>query len=88
MNASLRGFRLLLVLLPAAASLCAAQTYKVTDLGDLPGGNFSQAQAINASGQITGMAGDSSNNGVVILYSNGKMTDLGTVDGVLAGLLM
>src|SRR5580700_2282914 len=82
MNASLRRFLLFLfLLLLAAASLCAAQTYKITDLGDLPSGNFSQAQAINARGQISGMAGDSSGNGVVILYSKGKMTDLGSLGG-------
>jgi probable HAF family extracellular repeat protein len=82
MNPSLRLFRLLLaLLLSAAASLCAAQTYKITDLGDLPGGNFSQAQAINASGQVSGMAGDSSGNGVVFLYSSGKMVDLGSLGG-------
>jgi probable HAF family extracellular repeat protein len=82
MNASFRQFRLVLaLLLSAAASLCAAQTYKITDLGDLPGGNFSQAQAINASGQISGMAGDSGGNGVVFLYSNRKMTDMGSLGG-------
>src|SRR5580700_10313350 len=82
MNASLRRFLLFLaLLLSAAASLCAAQTYKITDLGDLPGGNFSQAQAINASGQVSGMAGDSSGNGVVFLYSSGKMVDLGSLGG-------
>jgi probable HAF family extracellular repeat protein len=65
----------------AAASVCAAQTYKVTDLGDLPGGAFAQAQAINASGQITGMAGDSSGDGVVIRYSKGEMTNIGSLGG-------
>ena len=55
MNTSLRRFQLFLsLLLPAAVSLSSAQTYKITDLGDLPGGNFSQAQAINARGQIVG----------------------------------
>src|SRR5580704_17899947 len=78
MNASLRLF---LALVLCAASLCAAQSYKITDLGDLPGGNFSQAQAINVSGQITGMAGDSSGNGVVFLYSKGKMADQGSLGG-------
>ena len=82
MIASLKPFRLVLaLLLTATASLCAGQTYKITDLGDLPGGSFSQAQAINASGQITGIAGDSSGNGVVFLYSKGKMTDVGSLGG-------
>src|ERR1700690_4639957 len=82
MNASFRLFRLFLALLvSAAASLCAGQTYKIADLGDLPGGSFSQAQAINASGQITGIAGDASGNGVVFLSSKGKMTDLGSLGG-------
>ena len=82
MIASLKPLRLVsALLLTAASSLCVAQTYKITDLGDLSGGSFSQAQAINASGQITGIAGDSSGNGVVFLYSKGKMTDVGSLGG-------
>ena len=32
----------------------AAQTYTVTDLGTLPGGNSSGAKAVNATAQVTG----------------------------------
>src|SRR5436309_395544 len=34
----------------------AIQTYSVTDLGTLPGGNVSMAKAINAAGWIVGQA--------------------------------
>jgi probable HAF family extracellular repeat protein len=79
MKVSLRLF--LAVLLSAAAPLCVAQKYKIADLGDLLGGSFAQAQAINVSGQITGMAGDADGDGVVILYSNDEMTSLGSLGG-------
>ncbi len=54
----------------------------MTDLGTL-GGSTSGANAINASGQITGVAytNGTSNYDHAFLYSNGKMTDLGTLGG-------
>src|SRR5260370_13467650 len=74
----------LALLLTAAASLCAAQTYTVTDLGTLPGGSFSGAKAINLSAEITGWAYSSSTVSDAFLYSNGAMTNLGTLGGTTA----
>ena len=37
-----------------ATTFCAAQTYTVTDLGTLPGGDFSQANGINPAGDVVG----------------------------------
>lgn len=51
------------------------------DLGTL-GGGFSQASAINASGQVTGLAATGSGSSHAFLYSNGVMQDLGTLEGV------
>ena len=77
------GFVFLLTM--ATSSLCAAQTYTVTDLGTLRGGSFSGARAINATGEITGYAYDSNNSvSDVFLYSNATMTDLGTLGGTSA----
>jgi probable HAF family extracellular repeat protein len=67
--------------LTAVSSWCAAQTYTVTDLGTLPGGSFSGAKAINLSGAISGWAYSNSTVADVFLYSNGAMTNLGTLGG-------
>ena len=76
-----RTFRLTAVihfalLLP---SLCAAESYSITDLGTL-GGTFSQAFNINASGQVTGWASTSTEELHAFLY-DGSMHDLGTFAG-------
>ena len=44
------------LLLLAPLRPAAAQTYTVTDLGTLPGGTFSEANAINNLGHVTGVA--------------------------------
>lgn len=51
---------------------------KFTNLGTLPGGNWSEALAINAKGVATGFWGNS-NNGPwqVFLWKNGEMIDIG-----------
>ena len=69
---------LLLVALPLT---CAAQTYTITDLGLLPGGNGSGARGINATGQVTGYASLTKGGSDVFLYTGGKMTSLGTLGG-------
>ncbi|HZW32870.1 MAG TPA: DUF3466 family protein [Isosphaeraceae bacterium] len=58
---------------------------KMTDLGGLPGYNFTTATAINASGAVVGY---STNSAVApgvptsaFLYSDGKMTNLGDLPG-------
>ena len=74
--------RIVFLLSLAASSFCAAQTYSVTDLGTLPGDGYSVAQAINATGQVTGAAGsNNSPNSSVFVYSNGVLTNLGTLGG-------
>src|SRR5215472_11645366 len=76
--------RILSVVLLAGSSLCTAQTYTVTDLGDPLGGSFSGARGINSSGQITGYAYRSATVSDAFLYSAGAMTDLGTLGGTSA----
>jgi probable HAF family extracellular repeat protein len=69
--------------LSAASSICAAQTsYTITDLGVLSSNGYSVARGVNATGQVTGAAGNSNNNvSDAMLYSDGAMTSLGTLGG-------
>ena len=65
------------VLCGACAGASAAQTsYTVTDLGTLSGSNSAKAADINKSGQIVGTSANHA-----FLWSNGAMTDLGTLGG-------
>lgn len=60
----------------------AKATYTLTDLGTLPGMNYSVGQAINATGQTTGASGDDGSNvSHVFLNSSGTWEDLGTLGG-------
>jgi probable HAF family extracellular repeat protein len=72
--------------------LAVAGTYKVTDLGTLPGGSYtrSSASAINARGEVVGTSDSFISEGIrspethrpvcrAFLFSNGKMTDLGVL---------
>ncbi len=53
------------------------QAGEVIELGTLPGGNFSTASAINNSGQIVGLAGNSAIGPLrPFLWQDGVMTDL------------
>lgn len=54
--------------------------YNVVDLGTL-GGNYSQAYAINNSGQVVGVATLAGGQEHAFLYQNGSMVDLGTLGG-------
>jgi probable HAF family extracellular repeat protein len=73
--------RFAFVLLFATATVCSAQTYTITDLGLLSGGTESGARAINASGEVTGFANSGGQFANVISYSNGVITNLGTLGG-------
>src|SRR5215471_8140596 len=65
------------VLVGAFAPLAAAQTtYTVTNLGTLSGASSAKVAGINKSGQIVGTSADHA-----FLWSNGTMTDLGTLGG-------
>lgn len=75
-----RLFWMCIPLLLALASIGAAQTYSITDLGTL-GGNSSGARGINATGQLTGYAYSSKTHSDAFLYTGGKMTSLGTLGG-------
>ena len=64
------------VLCGAVAGVAAAQTsYTVTDLGTLSGANSAKVSDINKTGQIVGTSANHA-----FLWSNGAMTDLGTLD--------
>jgi probable HAF family extracellular repeat protein len=65
------------VLCSAFAATAAAQTsYTVTDLGTLSSSNSAKVSDINKSGQIVGTSANHA-----FLWSNGVMTDLGTLGG-------
>lgn len=49
-----------------------------TDLGFLPGGNFSEAFGINNAGDVVGIATNSATTQRAFLWKNGSFTDLGT----------
>jgi probable HAF family extracellular repeat protein len=66
-------------------SVSQATTYNVTDLGTLPGGTYSDAYGINASGQVVGFSDTTILTDYspqhAFLYSGSTMTDLGTLGG-------
>lgn len=67
----------LAVLCGACSGVAAAQaSYAVTDLGTLSGSNSAKAADINRVGQIVGTSANHA-----FLWSNGVMTDLGTLGG-------
>jgi probable HAF family extracellular repeat protein len=75
-----------LLLLATASPLCAAQTsYTITDLGTLSSNGFSEARAINATAEVTGLASEDNNLiNDVFVYSDGVMSSLGTLGGMSA----
>jgi probable HAF family extracellular repeat protein len=76
-----RSCVLLGFLLGTGHRLSADVLYSVTDLGTLGEGVYSHGLAINDEGQITGSSFTSLNESRAVLYSDGHMTDLGTLDG-------
>ena len=66
----------------AGGATCLPGTvlYSVTDLGSL-GGNYTFASGINNAGQIAGTSYTASFVQHAFLYSNGVMTDIGTLPG-------
>ncbi|MGO8795708.1 MAG: hypothetical protein ACLQLC_12870 [Candidatus Sulfotelmatobacter sp.] len=55
----------------------SAAQYTVTDLGTLPGGNFSQPFFINKNGVVSGSASLADGTQNAILWLNGQMNDIG-----------
>jgi probable HAF family extracellular repeat protein len=84
MTQPVRYFSLTLLLLAALGTAYAGPRYNVIDLGAL-GGTQSLGLALNAAGQVTGVAlpgeAPSSSSYHAFLYSDGVMTDLGTLGG-------
>jgi len=74
-----------LLLLATASPLCAAQTsYTITDLGTLSSNGDSEARAINATAEVTGLASEDNNLiNDVFVYSDGVMSSLGTLGGTV-----
>lgn len=58
----------------------ATPPYKIVDLGTL-GGSTSTARGINASGQVVGFAETADGQQHAFVYSEGKLSDLGTLEG-------
>ena len=62
---------------PAATQKPAAIRYTVTDLGTLPGGNFSQPFFINRYGLVSGSASLPDGTQHAVLWLEGLMGDIG-----------
>lgn len=60
---------------PGVAAVPAA-AYRVVDLGTLPGGSFSAAQAVNERSEVAGQS-----DGRAVLWRAGRIIDLGTPQG-------
>lgn len=72
-----------LMTLSVNASAMAANFYNLTDLGTLPGGNFSIANGINDVGQVVGYSTIGGNGARAFLWSaNTGMTDLGFLPNI------
>jgi probable HAF family extracellular repeat protein len=61
--------------------LAAAAQYTVTDLGTLPGGNFSQPFFITKNGRIAGSSNLADGASHAVVWSKQQATDLGTLGG-------
>lgn len=61
---------------PSSNTTAYSSSYTVTDLGTLPGASSTKVADINKNGEIVGTSGDHA-----FQWSNGVMTDLGTVGG-------
>ena len=77
----LSGFVAAASMLASLAS-SAVLSYRITDLGLLPGGSLLNPSAINDSGQVVGY-GNSSDGNRAFLWSNGTLTNLGALPGAL-----
>src|SRR5215213_8221903 len=65
---------------PVLGQPVADQQLSVTDLGTLPGGNYSDADGINSRGQVVGFS-TTAELQRAFLWDHGQMIDLGTLPG-------
>ena len=71
-----------LTVMAASTFSLAQSSYSVTDLGSLSSNGYTVANGVNATGQVTGASGSTrTNTSDVILYSDGTLTNLGTLGG-------
>lgn len=80
MNSAIRGVVACLVVVALTAQVQGQPVYTLIDLGTL-GGDWSKAYGINDSGQVVGQSRDSDGESFAFLWSEGTMTNLGTLDG-------
>src|SRR5437763_268366 len=80
----LRSGLLLALLLGAGHTLTADILYSVTDLGALAGNCCSIGSGLNNAGQVVGSGNTATSISHAFLYSNGQMTDLGTLGGLFS----
>jgi len=67
-----------------ASNTFGQPSYSITDLGTLPGEYYSEAYGLNNSGQVVGISFEGGNGISAFLYSDGVMSDLGTLGGYLS----
>ena len=72
-------FGTVILLSLVAGSTSAAVPYTVTDLGILPGYQWSKATGINNGGEVVGYSWNNAVANDAFLYSNGATTDLGAL---------
>ena len=75
---TLSSFACLLFLTTSSALVAAQASYTISDLGTL--GGYSVSRGVNVAGQVTGATGAGAKS-EAFLYSNGSMTNLGTLGG-------
>jgi probable HAF family extracellular repeat protein len=77
-----KTIQILLIVLLVANNAFGVVRYTVTDLGKLPNYSYtSVAEAINNNGQVVGYSQSWTSTQHAFLYSNGNMSDLGTLGG-------
>jgi probable HAF family extracellular repeat protein len=69
----------------AVATNPVAARFTVTDVGTLGGGTYSEAWAINNSGEVAGHSNLAGGPRRAFLFSGGVLTDLGTLGGTESG---